>query len=214
MAKSAYKTFGRSNTITPLESAAILIALLIVASVFAFTIVSAGMLSSADGFQIPYTGTQTARSLKLHDNVLATSSHPERDRVDALVFSLGLEPGCDSIDMTDTGDLTDGSQGDATVMISYRDRDNEISGLEWSVEWIKNGRNPHDTTVNSLLEEGELAEITVWLASTDLVSIPAPLQANLAASTQFAIDVTLPTGSAISVVRQTPASLTAVMDLR
>ena len=73
MLKRLVKTMRRDERgITGLETAIILIAFVVVASVFAYTVLSAGIFSSQKGQEAVYTGLQTARStLALKGDVVA-----------------------------------------------------------------------------------------------------------------------------------------------
>ena len=65
--------------------------------------------------------------------------------------------------------------------------------------WI--GTNDGDT----MLEDGELVEITVSLAS-----LTTPLEGN----TEFTLEAKPPTDAILNITRSVPASVEAVMDLR
>ena len=76
MLKRSAKTMRKDERgITGLETAIILIAFVVVASVFAYTVLSAGIFSSQKGQEAVYTGLQTARStLALKGDVVAHSN--------------------------------------------------------------------------------------------------------------------------------------------
>ncbi len=70
----------------------------------------------------------------------------------------------------------------------------------------------------NLLEDGELAEITVYLAKGtpdgDGLIDAGMLTKALATNTGFTLEIKPPTGSVIALNRTTPAALEAVMELR
>ncbi len=177
---------------TALETAIILIAFIVVASVFAFTILSAGSASTEKGEEAIYsglTGVQSSMSIK---GAVIAQEGATADKVDKVVFSVALVSGGDPIDMTDT-------TGNNAVVISYRDGTQIKNELDWTVTWI--GNNDAD----KLLEEGELAEVTVSLAG---------LTTTLGANTAFTLEIKPPTGAILSVNRTTPASIEKVNELR
>ena len=70
--KLARKMQRDERGITGLETAIILIAFVVVASVFAYTVLSAGIFSAQKGQEAVYTGLQQARStLELKGDVVA-----------------------------------------------------------------------------------------------------------------------------------------------
>jgi len=69
------------------------------------------------------------------------------------------------------------------------------------VDWIVS----NETTPDDLLEEGELAEVTV-----DLSGLGTALSVN----TAFTLEVKPPTGGVLNINRTTPAAIEAVMELR
>jgi flagellin FlaB len=73
----------------------------------------------------------------------------------------------------------------------------------WTVDWIVN--NDDGGTADTMLEDGELAEITVDLATAGL-SLPA--------NTEFTLEIKPPTGAVLNMTRTTPAAISAVMELR
>ncbi len=177
---------------TALETAIILIAFIVVASVFAFTILSAGSASTEKGEAAIYSGlTGVQSSMNIKGAVIAQDS-TAAGKVDKVVFSVALVSGGDPIDLTDT-------TGNNVVVIGYRDGAQIKNELDWAVAWI--GTNDGD----KLLEEGELAEVTV---NTGALTTP------LAANTAFTLEIKPPTGAIISVNRTTPAALSKVMELR
>ena len=93
-------------------------------------------------------------------------------------------------------------------MIAYRDGDQQVNSLPFDVDWIVGDGN--------LLNEGELAEITVYLNAADDSANPAAgeLPNALSINKAFTLEVKPPTGSVIAINRTTPAGLETVMELR
>ena len=183
---------------TALETAIILIAFVVVASVFAFTILSAGSESTERGEEAIYSGLEGVQSsMSVKGAVIAQEG--TAGEVGNVVFTMSLVSGGDPIDLTEAGDDL---SGDNAVVIGYRDDSQFVNEVGWTVAWI--GDNDGD----NLLEDGELAEITVNLATT------GQLTSALGPNTEFTIEIKPPSGSIINLSRTTPASIEAVMELR
>ena len=99
--------------ITGLETAIILIAFVVVASVFAYTVLSAGIFSSEKGKEAVYAGLETARnSMEVVGNVHATSiARTVLDSADAAWTTV-------TADITDTTDTSDRKEGTASRQIT------------------------------------------------------------------------------------------------
>jgi flagellin FlaB len=177
---------------TALETAIVLIAFVVVASIFAFTILSAGNASTQKGEEAIYSGLEGVQSsMSVKGAVIAEGAS---GNVSNVIFTLALASGGDPIDMTD-------SSGDNVVVIGYRDGSQLKNEVTWSTAWV--GANDGD----DMLEDGELAEITVDLAGSSLTN---PLSAN----TAFTLEIKPPSGAVLNLDRTTPASIEPVMELR
>jgi flagellin FlaB len=176
--------------ITGLETAIILIAFVVVASVFAYTVLSAGIFSSQKGQEAVYTGLQQARStLELKGDVVALGNSTA---VSSLVFCLGNALDGEPID------LTDPSAAQNVTVISYSSQDVRTEDLSWTAQPL--GRADDD----DLLEAGEMFEITVDLTGAG---------ETIDTYHTFAIEVKPPTGSVLVMEKTTPAALDDVMIL-
>ncbi|GBD10420.1 hypothetical protein HRbin23_00061 [bacterium HR23] len=178
--------------ITGLETAIILIAFVVVASVFAYTVLSAGIFSSEKGKEAVHSGLKQARgSMELVGGVVAignsTSSPSSVAKVRLTVSNaLGGEP----IDFT--------AKPNNVVVVDYIDRDQHQANLNWTK--TAQGRDDGD----DLLEQGEKFQIEVDLST---------LSPALGANRTFTIQVKSPTGATLAIERTTPARLDYVMDL-
>lgn len=173
---------------TALETAIILIAFIVVASVFAFAILSAGSASTEkaqQGINAGLEGVQSSMAVK--GAVIAEGAAGE---VTDVVFTLSLVSGGDPVDLTALA-------ADRKMIIGYRDATQLLNNVDWTALWI--GSDDGDT----LLEDGELAEITVTGVGA----------AALGPNTAFTLEVKPPTGAVLQINRTTPASIEAVMEL-
>jgi flagellin FlaB len=177
-----------------LETAIILIAFVVVASVFAFAILSAGSASTERGEQAIYSGLEGVQSsLELKGAVIAEGAS---NAVTNVVFTLSTVSGGAPVNIGTTA----APGGD--VVLGYRDGavfDNDVA---FSIVWIQSS-SPAD----GLLEEGELAQITVPISNVNPVT-------TLNASETFSLELKPPTGGVLQINRTTPAAIDAVMELR
>ena len=175
--------------ITGLETAIILIAFVVVAAVFAFTVLSAGVFSSEKGKEAVYAGLgEVAGSMEIKGSMIGNRDAISQT-VDNVQFTLANVAGGNPIDLT--------APTNNKVVIDYRDQTQTAVNLQWTLSWTVRG----DT--DDMLEEGELALITV-----PLDGLGTPLGIN----TQFAVEVKPPQGGVLVLERTTPSYMDLVMD--
>ncbi len=187
--KLARKTHRDERGITGLETAIILIAFVVVASVFAYTVLSAGIFSSQKGQEAVYSGLEQARStLELNGSVIAKAN---ATAVTEVIFSVSNALDGEAIDLTDT-------TGDNVTVISYSSSAVRTEELDWTV--APQGYGDDD----SLLEAGEMFEITVDMTGAG---------ETVGTYHTFTLEVKPPTGAVLIMERTTPADLDLVMIL-
>lgn len=175
--------------ITGLETAIILIAFVIVASVFAFVVLSTGLFSAERGKETVFAGLQKAQAnLELHGSVVVTSSGGTPDNI---TFQLALAAGGAPINL-------DPDATTNTVVMNYIDQDAREADIPYTVNWILGDGD-------SLLEPGELAEISI--------ALPTPSGNNLSANEHFTIEVIATNGGTMLIARTMPPGIDPVMDL-
>ena len=187
--KLARKMQRDERGITGLETAIILIAFVVVASVFAYTVLSAGIFSSQKAQEAVYSGLEQARStLELNGSVVATAN---TTAVTGVIFSVSNALDGEAIDLTDT-------TGNNVTVISYSSSTMRTEELDWTVDYQGYGDD------DDLLEAGEMFEITVDMTTAgETVGIYHT----------FTLEVKPPTGAVLIMERTTPADLDAVMVL-
>jgi flagellin FlaB len=182
--------------ITALETAIILIAFVVVASVFAFTMLSAGTFSTERGKEAIYAGlTEVQSSMEIKGGVIAIAATTGASgTVGSLIFTVANVLDGEAVNLS-TGDA-------AEVVFEYRDASQRVAlgNNDWAVAWLGNENG------NGLLEVGELAEVTVTL--TDNIS------STLSTNTTFVLEMKPPNGAILNLQRTTPAWLDLVNDLR
>jgi len=108
--------------LSALETAIVLIAFVVVASVFAFTMLSAGTFSTERSKEAVYAGLSEVRgSLELKGSVLADT---DGIKVTHVIFTIGNVAGGEPIELTEPLDTDSNGLADANsnnkVIISYR----------------------------------------------------------------------------------------------
>jgi len=180
--------------ITGLETAIILIAFVIVASVFAYVVLSAGLFSAQKAKEAVHSGLEETRStIELKGNVLAKM-------VDGVVtkiyFTVGIPPGGASIDFTPTSNSTDNTTSNL-VVISYNDAYQQFPSVNWTMQKL----NTNDP--DNLLDPYELFQVTVDMPST----------ANATAYSTFTLEVKPPAGAVLTIERTVPARVSQMVNL-
>ncbi|OGO01148.1 MAG: hypothetical protein A2Y90_04925, partial [Chloroflexi bacterium RBG_13_52_12] len=146
------KLFKNQQGITGIETAIILIAFVIVASVFAYVVLSAGLFSSQKAKEAIHSGLDEAQStIEIKGNVYGRM---EGGILTTLYFTIATTTSGDMIDFTDTSSTNSTN----IVVISYSDAYQIIPTVNWTVEKLNT-----DTTDN-MLDKNELFMITVDLS--------------------------------------------------
>ena len=181
--------------ITGLETAIILIAFVVVATVFAFIVLTTGIFSAERGKETVYAGLQKARgTMEVRGGiVVASTGCPSGCTVDSISFQVANAAGGDAIP------LDPASTNNRTV-IAYRDKTVVNNDMTYTVTWITGNSD-------SLLEPGELATVTITAASN------AGTIENLVANDRWTLELQTPVGAVIDITRSLPAQLGAVMQL-
>jgi flagellin FlaB len=192
MLKGLYKTLRRDERgVTGLETAIILIAFVVVASVFAYTVLSAGIFSSQKGQEAVYSGLEEARASMTPKGSMFAYGNASGN-VTEVTFVLQNALAGQEIDMTpNTGNNTH------VTVISYTDRVQHVADMPWAVSFI--GKNNGDI----LLEDEEMAKITV-----DMTGI-----SGLGIYDSFTIEVKPVTGAVLVMERVLPGRIDPIMDL-
>ncbi|MCI0881096.1 MAG: hypothetical protein J4O05_03210 [Chloroflexi bacterium] len=227
--------------ITGLETAIILIAFVVVASIFAFTVLSTGVFASERSKETVYAGLEEAKSsLEPHGSVIAftgrAGTSAAEDSIYKISFVLSNAIAGEPVDLTppytfdDSGSDPDISSGaEYKTIISFQDRNQYLSDVPWTVKIL--GQSAADT----LLEQGEKAEVTVWLlrrdnavtnatdnngvakyTTADVNGASGILTAGslLSANDQFTLQVKPSSGAVLTIQRIAPPRLDTIMDLK
>jgi flagellin FlaB len=179
--------------ITGLETAIILIAFVTVASVLAYSVLSAGIFSSEKGKETVYAGlNQASSSMQVQGDVLALAS--DGATVDSVQFTLASVLQDAPVDMTPPGD-----DHANVVVINYSDASQQVQDVPWTM-----ARVGASHTGDDMLENNEQMVISVDLSGLDT----AP-----AAYGTFTIQIVPPAGASITITRTLPGTIADVVDL-
>ena len=178
--------------ITGLETAIVLIAFVVVSSVFAFAALSTGLFSSDQAKETIRSGLSEARgTLELRGAVIAEDTDVNGD-MDKVYFQVANAAGGEPIDLT---------QG--KTIIRYSDSSQSVifdTSALFSVSAIG------DADSDNLLEPGEIYEIS-------LLGMESNLATNLANSKTFSVEVIPPQGAVLFIERTTPVVVAKYNDL-
>ena len=216
--------------ITGLETAIILIAFVVVASVFAYTVLSAGIFSSQKGQEAIYEGLEETRaSMALRGSVLGygatacdLSNVSNRSTLWKVAFTLTNTLEGQAIDLTPawSGGVTSAlaTTGDTNVcIVAYADQNQYIGDCAWTLGWV--GKNDSD----NLLESEEKAVMTVFLCDyyntthcqigNNSVGLVDGLGNCVDPYDTCTWEIRPETGAALVIERTMPARIDTIMDL-
>jgi flagellin FlaB len=211
------KFLKHEKGITGLETAIILIAFVVVAAVFAYTALSAGLFSTQKAQEAVYSGLKEAQStLELRGSVIATANATGENGgvVQQISFIVSNVLGGEAIDFTEP--LGTGNNGEADadstnkVVIKYIDDSQTINDLYWQATPLGTNNN------NNLLEANEKFQITVGNGTAGINggNLINALTSALDTNTKFTLEVITPNGAVLIIERTTPAYINTKMDLR
>jgi len=188
----------------------------VVAAVFAYTVLSAGLFSTQKSQEAVYSGLEEAQSsLELRGALIAKATTTgSSGTIGQITFTVANSLGGEPINFTapngtdNDGDADSGS--DNVVVISYIDTSQKKEDLYWTVTKLGNA----DT--DDLLEDGEKFQITIGgstTAGTDGGNLVDALTTDLSVNKQFTIEVKTPSGGILVMERTTPAYIDSVINL-
>lgn len=234
-----FRTHTRESAqrgITGLETAIILIAFVVVASVFAFTVLSTGVFASERSKETIFAGIEeTKSSLEPRGAVVAyKADRGGTDTIYKVSFIVSNAVSGEPVDLT-APYTADGSGTDPDIssgaeyktVVSYNDQNQFMGDVPWSVDWLGT------TNGDNLLEAGEKAEISVWLLIRDTTEAITSSSATsywttdsngangilstvtiLDKNDKFSLTLSPPDGATLNVERSLPSRLDAIMDLK
>ena len=195
--KKVLRLFSRKareeTGITGLETAIILIAFVVVATIFAFVVLTTGVFSAERGKETVFAGLEKARgTVEVRGGIVVTATGTTL-AVDDIQFAIATTAGGESVQV-------DPAATNNTTVLAFRDNAVVDNDVTYTVTNIVG-----DT--DTLLEAGELKVITIDAATG--IS-PAP---SIDGNDKFTVEVQTPVGAVIDITRTMPPELAAVMQL-
>jgi flagellin FlaB len=185
--KALSKLHKGQRGISGLETAIILIAFVTVASVLAYSVLSAGIFSAERGKETVYKGLEQAQStMELAGSVLGLS--PNQTELEQVQFNVQLTIPNEKLDTT-------------AVVCNYWDKEEHAEGVTMTM-----------TLATGSTERGAAAFLEQDEQFTVTITIPAA--ANLTAYDEFNLQLIPPTGAALTIQRGIPGTIEKVMDLQ
>ncbi|MBI3915151.1 MAG: hypothetical protein HY327_13320 [Chloroflexi bacterium] len=174
--------------VTALETAIILIAFVVVAAVFAFTILSTGSFLTERSKEAAYAGLQEVRgSMEIKGSVVL------EDTGTYVVFNLANVAGGASVDLS-------------RVKMSYLD-----SATNQDIAYLAGFANP---AINQwIATNSAMTETVTILSSGSLARIKVKAPAAIVKDSTFTLEIKPPTGAVLSIQRTTPALIDTVTNL-
>ncbi|MFC1944290.1 archaellin/type IV pilin N-terminal domain-containing protein [Chloroflexota bacterium] len=191
--------------ITGIETAIILIAFVVVASVLAYTVLSAGIFSAEKGKEAIYSGLEGSRgTMKMDGSVIARDTDAD-DEVEEIVLTVSNALDGEPIDLIETVDsdadglLSDEDAPTHTCIVTFIGEGQYVRDMAWTAAQVGTGDD------DNILESGERFQMTVMLTG---------LSTALDEYDTFTIEIKPSKGSVLVIERTIPPAVDAVMDLR
>jgi len=195
------KILADQRGITGLETAIVLIAFVVVASVFAFAVLNTGLLSSEKSKEAALGGLEeTSATLSIRGNVIA-AANSGKTAIDTLKFNLTpASTSSESVDLSTTGTVVtylDENQGINCQNSQAFDSDPDTAECSWFAAWLIGS--------GDIVESGEQVEMTVILTNL------TPL---LTEKKEFSVQVKPNKGAIVIVNKTLPGELKGITALR
>ncbi len=192
MIRNARRWLRDERGITGLETAIILIAFVVVATVFAFVVLTTGIFSAERGKETVFAGLQKARgTMEVRGGIVVQATGAPL-AVDSIEFQVSTTAGGDPIPL-------DPAATSNRTVIAYR-----------SATVVNNDMTYETTEIvgdgDLLVEPGEL--FTITLTATDNADLAA-----LTVNERWTLEVQTPVGAVLDITRSLPSQFDAVMQL-
>ncbi len=187
--------------ITGLETAIILIGFVVVASVFAYTVLSTGLFATQKSSDTVYSGLEEARSTMETVGAIMLLDESDDNFVDKAKITLRLAAGGEPIDFTPKT-VSSGTRN--KVLVSYSDENQFISDMCFTRTAI--GEDDGD----NILEAGEVVEVIIPRLQTGTTN---GLTTDLGTNTTFNFEIKPATGAALRIEKTTGRSIDLRMNM-
>jgi flagellin FlaB len=190
ISRIAARRLGDERGITGLETAIILIAFVVVATVFAFVVLTTGIFSSERGKETVFAGLAKARgTMEVRGGVVATAPGGVPTTIQ---FVVATTAGGDPVPM-------DPLATSNRMVIAYRDATTIDDDVPYTAnDIIGDG--------DALLEPGEVKLVVIQISDIN----PAP---TITENSRWTLELQTPVGAVIDLTRSMPGQLDDVMQL-
>jgi flagellin FlaB len=190
--------------ITGLETAIILISFVVVATVFAFVVLTTGIFSAERGKETVFAGLQKARgTMEIRGGITVNDADapvvPALMSTGTIQFAVANTAGGDPIPL-------DYAATSNRTVLAYRDNAVIADDVEYTVNWVTDDGD-------SLLEPGELAVISIDITDIELAQYTNGGTLAFSPNLRWSIEVQTPVGAVLDITRSNPAQMDAVMQL-
>jgi archaeal flagellin FlaB len=204
--KAFKKPVDNQKGMTGLETAIILIAFVTVASVFGYSVLSAGLFSAERGKEGIYNALKGAKTnLEIVGSLTAESdnvTYSPLTVIKKLRFSVRNTIAGSPVDMTPNDDQDLRHNRCIITLLTMYDH---VENVQWTFNSVGNDNG------NTLMETGEQFEILIDIYN--LTSTGCPLTRKLQAGDTFTLYVKPALGATIVIQRQLPPGLIPFLDL-
>ena len=207
--------------ITGLETAIVLIAFVVVAAVFAFTVLTTGLFTSEKAKETALAGVQTtSSSLVIKGSIIAAgmglpnpaAPAPPTARVEYIRVKIASATGVEQVLFNPSDVLITYTDPNNVVLLTYNAAvmDNTpasvtgclgTSALNADTWCLRNAGN-----MNPIIDPGEVMELFINLNQL-------PPASRLGTNTQFTVEIIPQDGAVLKFERRSPLDITAVMNL-
>ena len=184
------ETHSREAGVTGLETAIILIAFVIVASVFAYVVLSAGLFSSQKAKEAVNAGLDASMAtIEIKGDIIGRM---ENSVLKELIFGVAIPPAGSAVDFAPS------TENVTSVIISYQDQDHFLPSVNWTLERL--------ATINDdyLLDPNEVFAVTVTMPSDNITIGPYDC---------FSLEVKPPNGPVLPIQRTVPGRVSQYVNL-
>ena len=183
---------NKEEGITGLETAIILIAFVIVASVFAYVVLSAGLFSSQKAKEAVNSGlSSTMSTIELKGNIIGRMESSELQEISLCV---GIPAAGSPVDFTPAS-----ANNTHSVVISYFDAQHLFASVNWTLERLSSINDDY------LLDPNELFMVTITIPDGGGVSV-GPYDS-------FALELKPPDGPVLAIERTIPGRVSQYVNL-
>ena len=192
---------GNQRGITGLETAIVLIAFVVVSSVFAFAALSTGLYSSDKAKETILAGlTETRGSMQIKGSVIAeASASGTTGNITTIAFHVANSVGGEAVNLTPGKTLIKYSDETQSKMF-VTDNGFTVTGLG-------------DADSDKLLERNEVYELKLINLASNVGPGNDTLTNKLGINTTFSLEVIPPRGAVLFIERTTPISMDSSMSL-